>query len=45
MADSIGEAGCLCHCKGTNFLANHNGPRIWAVAESDVYATAKVLIF
>ena len=18
--------GCLCHCKGTNFLANHNGP-------------------
>ena len=36
---------CLCHCKGTNFLANHNAAISTAKRVMDVYATAKVLIF
>ena len=34
--------GCLCHCKGTNFLANHNKNESDAIDEEDVYATADV---
>ena len=37
--------GCLCHCKGTNFLANHNTAMYAGNVSLDVYATAKVLIF
>ena len=36
---------CLCHCKGTNFLANHNLTSIANLQRGDVCATAKVLIF
>lgn len=32
---------CLCHCKGTNFLANHNGPWVFLRLSAVVYATAK----
>ena len=39
------RTGCLCHCKGTNFLANHNLTLILSQSSWDVYATAKVLIF
>ncbi len=36
---------CFCHCKGTNFSANHNRPTASYSAIGDVSATAKVLIF
>ena len=36
---------CLCWCKGTNFLANHNSYAAAALNEAVVYAGAKVLIF
>ena len=36
---------CLCRCKGTNFLANHNDADFDAFLLNVVYAGAKVLIF
>ena len=39
------EFSCLCRCKGTNFLANHNGKTFVLENILVVYAGAKVLIF
>ena len=36
---------CLCHCKDTNFSANHNGVALSRWVRGGVYATAKILIF
>jgi hypothetical protein len=36
---------CLCLCKDTNFLANHNGSTSVMTARWVVYASAKILIF
>ena len=35
---------CLCHCKDTNFKANHNITGVAVGAMAVVYATAKILI-
>ena len=37
--------GCICGCKDTNFLANHNCPSRYICSISDVYAVAKIRIF
>ena len=37
--------GCLCLCKDTNFLANHNMDRTCITHQRVVYASAKILIF
>ena len=34
---------CLCLCKDTNFLANHNRTVLYIDTEMDVYASAKIL--
>ena len=39
------QYGCICGCKDTNFLANHNGPQIILDNWFDVYAVAKIRIF
>ena len=38
-------SGCLCLCKDTNFLANHNQSKKGIKPDGDVYASAKILIF
>ncbi len=40
-----GLFGCLCFCKDTNFLANHNLSAEVVTKAIDVYASAKILIF
>ena len=37
--------GCFCHCKDTNFLANHNFYEVLLFCKIVVSATAKILIF
>ena len=38
------KARCLCHCKDTNFKANHNVLAPSTTGAQVVYATAKILI-
>ena len=38
-------SGCICGCKDTNFLANHNQEPVGSVFIVDVYAVAKIRIF
>ena len=37
--------GCICGCKDTNFLANHNRQEVQCHQHPDVYAVAKIRIF
>ncbi len=37
--------GCICGCKDTNFLANHNADDCLMAFDNDVYAVAKIRIF
>ena len=37
--------GCICGCKDTNFLANHNLHHLNVYHLIDVYAVAKIRIF
>ena len=43
--ESTRQWRCLCLCKGTNFLANHNALPPDTICKTGVYACAKVRIF
>ena len=44
-ADAADKNGCICGCKDTNFLANHNFKAAHTDKANDVYAVAKIRIF